>query len=151
MGRIPNHLRITIASNIRECRLKKFPGRGGGKECAEAFGVSPQQWSPWERGMRTPDEKRRAQLAEFFGVSVEYLRSDHSSPNTPPQPESTEPSLPPVEPSMGIKELLENSFKLIWLITAMQKDVLLGRRGYPPVIGIMREIRLYLEKKFQER
>ena len=151
MGRIPNHLRLIIASNIRECRLKKFPGRGGGKQCAEAFGVSPQQWSPWERGMRTPDEARMQQMADFFGVSVEYLRADHSPPNIPPQPESAEPTPLQVEPSMGINELLENSFKLIWLVTAMQNDVLLGRRGYPPVIGIMREIRLYLEKKFQER
>lgn len=80
MGKIPNELRETIAHNIRECRLKKFPGRGGGKKCAEAFGVSPQQWSPWERGMRTPDELRLSQIAAFFGVTVEYLRRDNSAP-----------------------------------------------------------------------
>ena len=78
MGKIPNALRETIATNIRDCRLKKFPGRGGGKKCAESFGVSPQQWSPWERGMRTPDELRLSQIAEFFGVTVEYLRRDNS-------------------------------------------------------------------------
>lgn len=54
-----------------------FPGRGGGKKCAKAFGVLPQQWSPWETGMRTPDEMRMKLLAEFFGVSVDYLRTDH--------------------------------------------------------------------------
>ncbi len=79
MGKIPNELRETIAKNIRDCRLKKFPGRGGGKKCAESFGVSPQQWSPWERGMRTPDELRLSQIANFFGVTVEYLRRDHSA------------------------------------------------------------------------
>ncbi len=78
MGRIPDELRQTIAANIRAAREKKYPGRGGGKKCAEAFGVSPQQWSPWERGMRTPDEFRLRQLAEFFEVSVEYLRQNHS-------------------------------------------------------------------------
>ena len=78
MGKIPTELRETIARNIRECRLKKFPGRGGGKKCAESFGVSPQQWSPWERGMRTPDEYRLSQIADFFGVTVEYLRRDNS-------------------------------------------------------------------------
>lgn len=78
MGKIPNELRETIARNIRECRYKKYPGRGGGKKCAEAFGVSPQQWSPWERGMRTPDELRLSQIANFFGVTVEYLRRDNS-------------------------------------------------------------------------
>ncbi len=82
MGRISNELRRVIAENIRAARMKKFPGRGGGKKCAEAFGVSPQQWSPWERGMRTPDEFRLRQLAEFFEVSVEYLRQDHSPPES---------------------------------------------------------------------
>lgn len=77
MGKIPNELKATIARNIRECRIKKFPGRGGGKKCAETFGVSPQQWSPWERGMRTPDELRLQQIAEFFEVSVEFLRRDN--------------------------------------------------------------------------
>ncbi len=79
MGRIPNELRETIARNIRDCRMKKFPGRGGGKHCAEEFGVSPQQWSPWERGMRTPDELRLQQIADFFEVTVEYLRRDNTT------------------------------------------------------------------------
>ncbi len=74
MGRIPDELRQIIAANIRAERMKKFPGRGGGKRCAEAFGVSPQQWSPWERGMRTPDEFRLQQLADFFCVTVEHMR-----------------------------------------------------------------------------
>lgn len=78
MGKIPSVLRENIARNIRDNRLKKFPGRGGGKKCAEAFGVSPQQWSPWERGMRTPDELRLQQIAEFFGTTVEELRRDNS-------------------------------------------------------------------------
>ena len=52
MGRIPNELRQAIASNIRAARTKKFPNRGGSKQCAEAFSQfigkkgSPQQWSP---------------------------------------------------------------------------------------------------------
>lgn len=77
MGKIPSELRETIARNIRDCRMNKFPGRGGGKKCAESFGVSPQQWSPWERGMRTPDELRLSQIADFFGVTVEFLRRDN--------------------------------------------------------------------------
>ncbi len=38
MGKIPEQLRQIIAANIRACRMKKFPGRGGGQKCAEAFG-----------------------------------------------------------------------------------------------------------------
>ncbi|MCD7898275.1 MAG: helix-turn-helix domain-containing protein [Planctomycetaceae bacterium] len=74
MGKIPNELREAIANNIKIERMKKFQGRGSGKRCAESFGVSPQQWSPWERGMRTPDEARLEQITQFFDVSVEYLR-----------------------------------------------------------------------------
>ncbi len=80
MAKIPQHLRETIARNIMQCRMKKFPGRGGGKRCAEAFGVSPQQWSPWERGIRTPDEQRMELIATFFDTTVEWLRTDHQSP-----------------------------------------------------------------------
>ncbi len=77
MGKMPDALRETIARNIRDCRMNKFPGRGGGKHCAESFGVSPQQWSPWESGKRTPDELRLEQIATFFGTTVEWFRKDH--------------------------------------------------------------------------
>lgn len=77
MGKMPDALRETIARNIRECRLRKYPGRGGGKRCAESFGVSPQQWSPWESGKRTPDELRLEQIAAFFETTVEWFRRDH--------------------------------------------------------------------------
>lgn len=91
MGKMPIELRNTIARNIRECRKKKYPGRGGSKKCAEEFGVSPQQWSPWECGKRTPDEDRLAKIARFFDVDVEYLRRDKSLP--PPETEIT-PAIP---------------------------------------------------------
>ena len=77
MGKMPDALRETIARNIRDCRMNKFPGRGGGKRCAESFGVSPQQWSPWESGKRTPDELRLEQIANFFTTTVEWFRRDH--------------------------------------------------------------------------
>ncbi len=95
MGKIPQELREVIARNIRECRQKKHPGRGGGKRCAEEFGVSPQQWSPWERGMRTPDEKRMGELAEFFGVTVSFLREDHTKPLLEKQNQDTVNIPPP--------------------------------------------------------
>ncbi|MCD7895945.1 MAG: helix-turn-helix domain-containing protein [Planctomycetaceae bacterium] len=100
MGKIPDSLRVTIATNIKNCRKSKYPGRGGGKKCAEEFGVSPQQWSPWERGMRTPDEVRLQQIADFFDVTVEYLRRDHTVPE---EPEQTDPS-----PSQSSGTLAEN-------------------------------------------
>ena len=83
MSTIPDDLRRIIAANIRAERMKKYPGRGGCKQCAADFGVSPQQWSPWERGKRTPHETHLQSLADFFGVSVEDLRRDHSPPPPP--------------------------------------------------------------------
>ncbi len=75
VGKMPDELRERIAANIRTCREFMFPGRGGSRRCAEMVGVSPQQWSPWERGSRTPDEVRMRQIGDFFGVSVDWLRA----------------------------------------------------------------------------
>lgn len=75
MGKIPPNLKADIGRNIKRERVKKIgPQRGMSKKCAKEFGVSPQQWSPWENAMRTPDEHRMEDLARFFGVSKEYLR-----------------------------------------------------------------------------
>jgi transcriptional regulator with XRE-family HTH domain len=65
-----------IAYNISEQRKLRYPGHGGGKKCAEAFGIPPQQWSPWESGSRTPDDNRLNQIAKFFEVTVADLRQE---------------------------------------------------------------------------
>ncbi len=103
MGRIPEELRRIIAANIRAERVRNYPGRGGGKRCAEAFGVSPQQWSPWERGARTPDELRLSEIAEFFGVTVDHMRHEHPASDAAALPPSGDSRHP--EPSLhGIAE-----------------------------------------------
>ncbi|MCC8180685.1 MAG: helix-turn-helix transcriptional regulator [Planctomycetes bacterium] len=79
MTKLPHHLRENIARNIRECRKRKFPGYGGESKCAHAFGVSPQQWSPWERGLRTPDGNRLQAIAGFFNVTMEFMLNDNRS------------------------------------------------------------------------
>ena len=128
VGKIPDTLRQIIAQNILHCRMEKFPGRGGGKKCAESFGVSPQQWSPWERGMRTPDELRLAQLAEFFGVTVEWLRRDHtqSEPQTAKSEKShTERPVPDAAASLGpsspelLSYLYQNRMKAVYRVEVM--------------------------------
>lgn len=80
MKRIPEALRLTIAENLRYCREQQFPGKGGSKQCAEAFGVTQQQWSPWELGKRLPNETRLEEIATFFGTTVEWLRDRHDFP-----------------------------------------------------------------------
>ncbi len=86
MSKVQSSLRETIARNIRECRLERFPGRGGSKKCAAEFSryigqnISPQQWSPWERGMRMPKERHLQQIAAFFGKTIEYMCGDNRQP-----------------------------------------------------------------------
>ena len=102
MSTIQPSLRKIIARNIRECRLERFPGRGGSKKCAAAFSlyigqnVSPQQWSPWECGMRIPQERHLQQIAAFFGKTTEYMYCDNRPPastiSAMPRYESTESS-----------------------------------------------------------
>lgn len=45
--------------------------------CAEKFGVSLQQWSPWELGKRLPKDDKLAMIADFLGTSVDWLRTRH--------------------------------------------------------------------------
>lgn len=179
MGKIPNELRETIARNIRDCRLKKFPGRGGGKKCAESFGVSPQQWSPWERGMRTPDELRLSQIAEFFGVTVEFLRRDnlkkpeiHGDPgqypsiyeyggHQPATPALREPEAPPYGlPSLrrddnlvsgaNVAELALISARLLGMVGTTTKGVAEGRFDIGKTIVVLRRLSDILEQKLRE-
>jgi transcriptional regulator with XRE-family HTH domain len=76
MGRLTREEKEIIAYNISEQRKLRYPGHGGGKKCAAAFGIPPQQWSPWEAGSRTPDDNRLNQIAAFFGVTVPDLRKE---------------------------------------------------------------------------
>ena len=70
-------LRI-ISDNLTTLREKRFPGRGGSKRCAEELGMKQQQWSPWENGVRIPNEVSLERIASFFGVTQEYILTDHS-------------------------------------------------------------------------
>lgn len=138
MGRIPEELRQTISENIRNCRMKKYPGRGGAKQCAQAFGVSPQQWSPWERGLRIPDETRLRKIAEFFGVDVEYLRKNHSQNPPPPQPPAPQPqpALPQtqdIEAILSTPELLDKLYRQR-LRAVYRVEVVVTSVTYEPIV-----------------
>lgn len=92
MGKVPVDLRHNIALNIRNCRQGRYPRWGGSKKCAEDFGVSPQQWSQWERGIHMPDEYRMMEIARFFGVTTAFLRRNNTL-RLPPLEERPKPSL----------------------------------------------------------
>ncbi len=122
MGKIPDDLRKIIAANIRAERVKKFPGRGGCQKCAEALGVSPQQWSPWENGSRTPDEMRLQRIADFFGVTVEHMRRDNASSDNMPGASASPANEPrPPEPSLSAISYAES--EIIWQMQRLYSGV----------------------------
>lgn len=73
-------MRRIISENLLSLRQQKYPGRGGSKKCADEMGYKQQQWSPWEKGTRIPSEESLTKIARFFDVPVEYLVTDHSTP-----------------------------------------------------------------------
>lgn len=71
-----------MSANLRYLREQKFPGRGGSKKCADALGMKQQQWSPWEKGQRMPTDDSLRKIAAYFGVTVDYLKTDHPEGHT---------------------------------------------------------------------
>ncbi len=93
-------IRITIAANLVALRREKKFSQA---ELAEKFGYSDKAVSKWERGESLPDISILKQIADFYGVTVDYLlHDDHSSDKRRPKLNNT------------IVILL--SFFLVWLI-----------------------------------
>lgn len=59
--------------NLKILRELKFPGRGSKTKIAEAIGIRPQQWGPWENGIRIPELRNLGKIASFFHVKHEEL------------------------------------------------------------------------------
>ena len=128
MGRIPENLKQLIGKNLRAYRMRRFPGYGGSKKCAEALGVSQQQWSTWESGRRMPDEVRLAGIAAFFQIRVEELRQELSF------------SLPAACPDPEISEFLSCSGRLFELLLKLQQNVATGEQEPAEVSEIFRRL-----------
>lgn len=76
-------LKKIIANNISELR-RAFPLTQA--ELAEKLNYSDKAVSKWERGESMPDIEVLKQIADLFGVSVDYLLSethDKSEPDIP--------------------------------------------------------------------
>ncbi|MDR0363109.1 MAG: helix-turn-helix domain-containing protein [Planctomycetota bacterium] len=142
--------------------------------------MSPQQWSPWERGMRTPDELRLSQIANFFGVTVEYLRRDNAAPKEPEldaaqhvayptaygaynsaQPPPRESDSPPyglpslrredaISSGSHVAELAMVSARLMGMIGATTKGVVDGKYDIAKSIIVLRRLGDLLEHKLRE-
>lgn len=62
-------------------------GRGiSQEELANVVGVSRQAVQKWEAGTSTPDIQNLSALADYFGVSLDYLVRGQEAPQPEPQP-----------------------------------------------------------------
>ena len=74
-----------VAANITELRKSK---QWTQLELAEKLNYSDKTISKWERGEAIPDAYVLTQMAEIFGVTVDYLLSSHDAWESPEQQES---------------------------------------------------------------
>lgn len=66
---------MSMNERIKECRIKNGLSQA---ELAERLVVSRQAISKWESGKGTPDIMNLKNMANLFGVSVDYLLDDES-------------------------------------------------------------------------
>ena len=66
-------LKVTIAKNIQTLRKNTGLTQSG---LAERLNYSDKAVSKWERGESLPDIAVLKEIADLFGVSVDYLLSD---------------------------------------------------------------------------
>lgn len=77
-------LRAIIAYNISSLRLKAGLTQ---QELAGMLNYTDKAVSKWERGESVPDISVLARVAEIFGVTVDYLITDHRPGHEPEKPE----------------------------------------------------------------
>ena len=82
-----SELKLISASNI----IKLRTGAGLTQaELGEKLNYSDKTISKWERGKAIPDAYVLTQMAEIFGVTVDYLLSSHDAWESPEQQEEKE-------------------------------------------------------------
>lgn len=79
-------LKVIVASNIS--RLRKDANMTQA-ELAEKINYSDKSVSKWERADALPDLSVTKQIAELFGVTVDFLLTTHDEWNVTPPPKST--------------------------------------------------------------
>lgn len=72
---------------------------------SKATGVTQSTLSDWKRGRSTPKSENMKKLADYFGVSIDYLMTGEES-------ESKEPQLKPKD-EKDIKTILANTEQLL--------------------------------------
>lgn len=71
-------------TRLRE--LREAAGYKSQQAFADAFGVAQSTVGGWEAGKREPNYETTMRLAQFFGVSVDYLLGHSENRAIPPDP-----------------------------------------------------------------
>lgn len=74
---------MTFGKRLYQLRKEKNLSQ---EDLAEQLGVSRQSVSRWENGSASPDFDKTVQIAEFFGVSTDYLICGKDAPSAPSAP-----------------------------------------------------------------
>ncbi len=123
-----------LAENIRSCRDKQFPERGGNNRLAKAIGVSPQMLSQWVNGARMPPIEKLQALANVFGLSIQALCG---------LPEEAKPPKRLTKIQQGRLAAIDT---MILLLTR-QRDALLGKKGDTDLRKVFVAIKEMVEKE----
>lgn len=82
-----------MLNKILECM---GPVHGAGKALADHLGISPNVVTNWKNGSNKSYRKYASQIAQFYGVSVEYLRGETTQKSSIPA------GFEPLPPMAGI-------------------------------------------------
>lgn len=84
---------------LKQLRLQKQLTK---RDIAKYFNVAESTYGKWELGQRKPDLKTLASLADFFGVSVDYILGLADDPI------KAEKDLSPAEAEEALRRFVEN-------------------------------------------
>lgn len=70
---------VTMAKRIEELRMEKGLSRPA---LASALGLPRMSVEKFETGRQTPSQEQQRKMAEFFGVTLAYLRAETSDQTT---------------------------------------------------------------------
>ena len=120
MALLLSELKLISASNI--IRLRTQAGLTQA-ELGEKLNYSDKTISKWERGEAIPDAYVLTQMAEIFGVTVDYLLSTHDAWENPNQQEEQEQGMSRHSVNMiiaiavlGVWTMALSVFVLLWLL-----------------------------------
>ena len=115
-----SELKLISASNIIRLRTKAGLTQA---ELGEKLNYSDKTISKWERGEAIPDAYVLTQMAEIFGVTVDYLLSTHDAWENPNEPEEQEQGISRHSVNMiiaiavlGVWTMALSVFVLLWLL-----------------------------------